>query len=221
MRKIRFDVDEEREIHPILENYIPVVKGMAETLGENGEIVLHDLSRPDSSLFVIAGDITGREVGAPSTNLVLRQYREKDEPEDLLNYSVDLPDGRMIKSSIIFIRDLEGEVIGCLGINYELTNMIMAKKSIEKFCNLDNNHNKRTELFTANINEMIDLLIEQAKGMIDRPVPYMSKEDKIKIIEYLNDKGAFVVQGAVEKIGEKLGVTRHTIYNYLKEIEAE
>jgi predicted transcriptional regulator YheO len=47
----------------------------------------------------------------------------------------------------------------------------------------------------------------------------MEKDDKIEVIKYLDQKGAFMIKGAVDHAAEKLNVSRYTIYNYLKEVE--
>ncbi len=49
----------------------------------------------------------------------------------------------------------------------------------------------------------------------------MQKEDKIIMIRYLQKHGIFLVKDAIERIAEKLNVSRFTIYNYLAEIKPE
>ena len=51
-----------------------------------------------------------------------------------------------------------------------------------------------------------------------KPVSYMQKEDKLAVVEGLENRGIFDVKGSVEYVAERLGVTNFTIYNYLKEI---
>ena len=54
--------------------------------------------------------------------------------------------------------------------------------------------------------------------LMAKPVAYMQKEDKLAIVDRLEDKGIFDVKGSVEYVAERLGVTNFTIYNYLKEV---
>lgn len=211
--------DSVQDRDPILENFRSIAIGIAKTLGEKGEVVLHDLNNPESSLFLIAGDVTHRKIGAPCTDLVLSQLRAKKDPEDLLNYSVQLPDGRRIKSSIIFIRNLEGKIIGCLGINYDLTEMEMAMSTITSFSRTDYTKEEKRETFASTIQEIIEAMIKEAKESVGRSVPYMTKEDKVEVISYLEKKGAFLVKGSVDLVAQNLGVSRYTIYNYIKEVE--
>ena len=45
-----------------------VMKAIKELLGPSCEVVLHDMSDPDSSIVAIEGDVTGRCAGGPLTD---------------------------------------------------------------------------------------------------------------------------------------------------------
>ena len=49
------------------------------------------------------------------------------------------------------------------------------------------------------------------------PVKLMEKEDKLQIVKRLDEKGVFLVKGAIDHVATILGVSRYTIYNYLDE----
>ena len=205
-------------MHPTLTSMIPIATGIANTFGENTEVVLHDLSNLESSLCFIVGNVTGRQIGAPCTDLILEQLKAPDGPKDLCNYSIKLADGRQVKSSILFVRDEDGKAIGCLGINFDLTDMTMAKKVIERFCATEQSDGgERHETFSNSIGEIIHAMIMEARDRAGKSVPYMDKDDKVKIIEELERKGAFMVKGAVALVAKELGVSSFTVYNYLKE----
>lgn len=56
-----------------LKQIAPFVDAIAETLGKNCEVVLHDFHYPERSIVKIAnGHVTGRTVGGPTTDLALR-----------------------------------------------------------------------------------------------------------------------------------------------------
>lgn len=215
-------IDTERELHPCLESLIPIAKGIYETLGKNSEVVIHDLNTPESSIVFLAGELTTRDLGGPVTDLVLRSLRNEEKPEDILNYSNKTKDGRIFKSSTMFIKDENEEIIGCFCINYDMTDLILAQNIIDGFCSVEEGVQKESEqqeTFGSDINEILREMIEKAKKQVDKPVPFMSKEDKLEVIRFLEEKGAFLIKGAVEVVAEDLGVSRYTVYNYLKEIE--
>ena len=56
----------------ILNSYLSVADGVAEFWGENCEVVVHNLSRLDSSVMkIINGHLSGRQAGAPISEVTL------------------------------------------------------------------------------------------------------------------------------------------------------
>ena len=79
--------------------------------------------------------------------------------------------------------------------------------------------NKKTgELFAHDISEVMESIVRAELETASKPVSYMQKEDKLAVVEGLENRGIFDVKGSVEYVAERLGVTNFTIYNYLKEI---
>ncbi|NUT94782.1 MAG: aminotransferase class V-fold PLP-dependent enzyme, partial [Saccharothrix sp.] len=64
---------------------IPTVHSLADALGPGTEVVLHDLSALPNSIVAIAGDLTGRGVGGPMTDLLLGLVR-RGTTQDLAGY---------------------------------------------------------------------------------------------------------------------------------------
>ncbi|QGP94038.1 Transcriptional regulator DauR [Neomoorella glycerini] len=213
------------QIHPALEAMKPVARGIAATFGKNCEVVLHDLSEPSSSLIFKAGSVTNREIGAPVTNLVLEALqRYGDATKDLIGYLNRTKDGKVLKSSTIFIRDNSGKIIGCLCINFDLTEFQLAKNILEDFCQLKDlaeaGFERTQEQFARDINEVVDNVVENVLQELGKPVPVMTKEEKVKAVEMLDDRGIFLVKGAVDVVAQALAVSKYTIYNYLEEARA-
>ena len=77
----------------------PIVSGIQQTFGPTCEVVLHDYRHPSRSAMAVAGDVTGRTVGSPASEIGLRMIKLGDEALDELNYPARLPDGRQIKST--------------------------------------------------------------------------------------------------------------------------
>ena len=62
----------------ILQHYIKLTEFLGKALGPDYEVALHDLTRKDRSIIAIANNyISGREVGAPLTNMSLGILRDK------------------------------------------------------------------------------------------------------------------------------------------------
>lgn len=210
------------DIHPILKSYLPIVKGLAETLGKNFEIVLHDLSDLESSVIAIEnGHITNRTIGAPATDFLV-EFIKKDQKANKnmeLNYMTQTKEGKKLKSSTFLIRDGE-DIIGALCINIDLTNIRIAQNFLEELIRIEN-EDQPVENFPEDANSYLNLMIEKALEEINKPITYFSKNDRLRIVSYLNEKNIFNIKGSVEILAKKLNCSRYSIYNYLTEIGAE
>ena len=56
---------------------------------------------------------------------------------------------------------------------------------------------------------------EQAISNIGKPAALMTKDEKIKVVQYLNDAGAFLITKSGDKVASILGISKFTLYNYM------
>jgi hypothetical protein len=66
----------------------------------------------------------------------------------------------------------------------------------------------------------LDRLIEQVERELGAKLPDLSREDKQRAVQLLDDRGAFLLRRAVEDVADALGVSRITVYNYLNAIRS-
>lgn len=198
------------------------IDGLYETLGCRYEVILHDLSQLEQSIVAVRGNITNRKVGGPPTNYLLKFLRKYgDEAPNQINYRNETSDGRVLRSSTMFIRDEDGHIVGSLCINQDLTDYIVASKLIQENISFQESEEKvegTEEVFAHDISEVMEVMVSGELEVMQKPVAYMQKEDKLAVVESLEEKGIFDIKGAVEYVAERLGVTNFTVYNYLKEI---
>lgn len=205
----------------ILEKYKPIADMIVSTFGSNCEVVIHDLNQVQSSLIYIKGSVTGRELGAPTTEVILKELRQHgDNVKDKLGYTTRSRDGKFIKTSVSFIRNVEGKVIGFLGINFDITPFTMVNQILSEFsATNDMNHIEEplTESYAKNIEEVFENIIQSTLAKIEVPINRMSRDDKIFFVQKLDATGGFMIHGAVDRIADLLEVSKQTIYNYLEE----
>jgi predicted transcriptional regulator YheO len=210
-----------------LEQFFPLVDAIAETFGKNCEVVLHDLSKPERAIIKIAnGHVTGRSIGGPITDLGLLLFeREKKSKKNkpLIGYHTKTKKGAELKSTTIFIRNNKGKVVGCLCINIDITPYKSSKSILEELCNTSilsdvDGELESPEKFESSIDTLINELLEQSIKKIGKPLGYMDKEDKLRIIRDLKEKGFFLIKGGAKRVSSELNVSMPTIYKYLEEI---
>ena len=201
-------------VQPFWEN---LAKGLAGHFGENCEIVIHDLSMDTAHTVVCIenGHVTGRKVGDGSSRVVLEALSKKpEELHDRINYLTQTENGRILKSSTMYIRDNDNKVVGIFGINYDITNFMMVDYTLKSFINV-NEDTEKPEKINKGVNDLLNELIAQSVQLVSKPVSQMNREDKIKAIQYLHDAGAFLITKSGDKISKFYGISKYTLYNYI------
>ena len=202
-----------------LKTYIPIANLIAKTFGKNCEVVIHDLSIPQNSVvYTVNNHVTGREVGQSFEHLVKDVLLSKKFDNDYTaNYITIAKDGRKIKSSTALIRDSEDKVIGALCINYDLENLNHIKFFLDEFMTAEQEKIETTVEPFDNVMEIVDDLIDTIIG--NHKIEHLKRKDKIELIYFMDKKGLFLIKGAIEKVAEKLNISKVTVYSYLDEIK--
>ena len=200
-----------------LEELRHIAKGIAAQFGPNCEVVVHDLSQhPDHTIVAIEnGHVSGRKVGDGASNVVLERMEHQDrEAQDHLSYLTRTPDGKVLKSSTIYIRNSRGKVTAILAINFDISAMLLAGEALRDFISVDEPQSAEPEKI-ININDVLDELIGQSVALVGKPAALMNKEDKIRAIRFLSEQGAFLVTRSGEKVAKYFGISKYTLYSYL------
>ncbi|CAN7222569.1 helix-turn-helix transcriptional regulator [Paenibacillus sp. LjRoot153] len=196
-----------------------LVTGLAAQFGENCEVVLHDLTGSyESSIVAIAnGHITGRKVGDPGTNLGLELLRGNHVNGNKFNYLTQTKDGRILRSSSMYMKNKAGKIIGSLCINMDITDLMVAEKTLKNLINPAGEQAEVRESFVTSVSDLLDALIQEAQEVIGKPVAVMTKDDKMRMIQLLDAKGAFLIKKGGEKICTYLNISKYTLYSHLEE----
>lgn len=200
-----------------LEELRHIARGIAAQFGSGCEVVIHDLSRhPDHTIVVIEnGHVSGRKVGDGASSVVLeRMEHQEQEAQDHLCYLTRTPDGRILKSSTIYIRNSRGKVAAILAINFDISALMMAADAVKEFISVEESQPAEPEKI-ININDVLDELIQQSVALVGKPAALMTKDEKIRAIRFLSENGAFLVTRSGDKIAKYFGISKYTLYSYL------
>ncbi len=204
------------------ENLSRICAAVSQTLGRYCEMVIHDFKDLKRSLVHVSGNVTGREVGAPVTDLVVKELKAQgDAAEDLLCYRTQTPDGRTLKSSTCFVRDRQGKVLGAVCINLDISGFAGALRQLEELTRMDTGERSEgPETFAGNLAETLDAILDRALTEVGKPPAAMTRAEKLEVVGILEREGAFLIKGVVGDVARALGVTKYTIYNYVNELRA-
>lgn len=197
-----------------------LARGIAQQFGSNCEVVVHDLDSNDVEHSIVAienGHVSGRRVGDGPSHIVLEALRgDCARLEDRLAYLTRSDDGKILKSSTIYIRDDDGRAIGVFAINYDITLMLAMEENLKQFTATDQDQ-REPERISRNVGDLLDELIEQSVKIVGKPVALMTKEDKVKAIQFLNETGAFLITKSGDKVCKFFGISKYTLYSYIDE----
>lgn len=197
-----------------------IANGIAKQFGNNCEIIIHDLTNNNTESSIVAienGHVTNRKPGDGPSHVVLEAlHGDRSNLKDHLNYLTKTKDGKILKSSTMYIRDNSGEAIGIFGINFDISTLLLIDNSIQNLITTsEENEKKEPEKIAQNVNDLLDELIEQSVKLVGKPVALMAKDDKIKAIQFLNNTGAFLITKSGDKISKYFGISKYTLYSYI------
>lgn len=188
--------------------------------GDRCEVVLHDLTNEYNHTIIDIrnGHITGRKVGGCGSNLGLEVLSGNVEDGDRFNYVTTTPDGKILRSSSIYIKNGEGVVIGSLCINLDITESIQFEGFLHKYNHFESG---QKEFFAHDTNSLLEFLIQQASQSIGKAPVEMNKEERLSFLRHLDGKGAFQITKSSVRICKELGISKFTLYSDLDIIRGQ
>ena len=206
---------------------IDALKAMANALGgmlgPDTEVIVHDLSCLDHSIVAIAnGHVSGRTVGDAifaglRGDIGLKQLTEGIHTDELTTlvdgYQTHTPDGRELNSLSLLYRDSSGQAFASLCINADHTRLRQVRDAIDAMLQPEVSQ-PAAETPIASVEDMAHRIIDESIAQVggDDAKP-LSRKMRVSAVKAMNARGLFLVRSSVDIAANRLGVTRHTIYN--------
>ncbi|ASM35960.1 helix-turn-helix transcriptional regulator [Campylobacter sputorum] len=203
--------------------YIKFVNFLAEILGENYEIVLHDISEEGSKIVAIKNShISGRSINSPMTGFALELIQSKRylECDYLTNYKATTRLNLGISGSTFFIKNGD-KLEGMLCINYDgskyakIVNEILSLGNINPF--LD--PKMFMEDAVEQLSDSIDEIIENILSIKSSDTKDLKPKQKSQCISKLYEKGIFNIKNAIPAVAKYLNLSEPSVYRYLQKIQ--
>ena len=204
----------------ILNHYVKAGEIIAEMFAPYLEVVIHDLQAPEHSIIAIFNNhVTGRKIGDGTSNIGYKKLADK-LPDKIVNYNNKSPSGTDLKSSSLTIRNRKDEIIGSMGLNYDLSSFVNVKEFFEMFTKtvvLDD-FPKREEFFMWSVKDEIQQALNKYIASHDLQGKVLNRKDKLNVVAYMKKDGHINKKGAISILSEMLAITRPTLYKYIKEV---
>lgn len=220
-------------------SYVSVAELIARTF-PNAEVVLHDLSKPQHSVVYVANNsVTGRKVGQTFHHLIEKAVFAGNPADGVVDNYFFKKEGKQIRSSSLLIRNEAGELIGALCINVDVTaaqqiidlasGLLQGRAKGEKSMSDLSDSACTLPAVSANfealekeqsvqhfVNNMVDSMINELNADGKK-----TKEDRLELIRFMDERGVFLVKGSMEYVAGKLGLSKVTLYGYLDKIHGK
>ncbi|WP_300415940.1 transcriptional regulator [uncultured Oscillibacter sp.] len=217
----------------LLRQYVKLTEFLGAALGPDYEVALHDLTDKDRSIIAIAnGYISGREVGAPLTNMALGVLKDESyEWQDYrLHYSGVSVTGNLLRSSTMFIKE-GGKLIGMLCINFDDSRYQAFAREVLTLCHPNQFFQAltqpeevpadalRPETFRNSTEAVTQDAVAHELERLGVPADRLTSEERLRIIAALDASGIFLLKGAVKDVAACLGCSQASVYRYLSQIK--
>lgn len=211
-----------------LEEYKRIVPFLGAALGRNVEVVLQDCreTSPDKRIVAIAnGHVSGRVIGGSLTDYALRCIHEGvwKGADSETNYTARTSEGKILRSSTYFIKD-NGTLIGMLCINVDTSAYQKLSADILRLIDLDFAPAQEAQARENLNNSFRDIsreAIAETFHSYDVDLKKLEQNERIRYLETLQNKGAFLLKGAVPEAATLLNCSEASVYRYLSKINAK
>lgn len=192
-----------------------MLEGMVKLLHPYAEGAIHDLK--EGKIIALYNNISKRSIGDASVVTELG-IDIKDFPDVFDPYYKTNWDGRRLKCTSITIRDEQGEPIGLVCINFDTTVFEDMNAQLGSFLTLQNMGSLNpVEQFAVDWKQQVNEFVNAYTITNNVALTALTRDEKADLVKQLYSHGLFNYREAANYIAKILGVSRTTIYNYLKE----
>lgn len=212
-------------MHFSLEFMKAFTDNLGKLFGNKCEIIIHDFtSGYDSTIVhIVNGEVSGRSVGGCPTNLFFEHLADfGSKADEFSQYFSTMPDGRLIKSSTSFLKGENGEILGSICVNVDVSDLASIIPQLTSFLTRGHAQNVSVgnEHFAKDVNDLMEGYLVQVEADIGMPANKMKKQEKLRALSFLESKGVLQIAKANVKLCEFFNISKFTLYNYLNEIHS-
>lgn len=196
-----------------LKPYVALCDAIGKLFYPNVEVVMHDLE--SKKLVHIVNAFSKRRVG----DAMLSDAKDVSAlKEDFVGpYDKRNTDGKRLKSVSVIVRDTDEKPIGMICINFNIEVVESLFESLKGLLHISNAPVvKPSVLFSQSWQEHTDEMIEKYLSEKNISLLGLSTNDKKELVWFLEKEGIFAIRNVVLYVCNVLGISKATIYNWLK-----
>jgi len=217
-----FDIEFTDRDRECLETNFRLAETIADFIGPHCEVVIHSFESFEKSVVkIVNGHHTGRKVGSPITDMGLKMLSVFESTGEVTpkSYFTTSKDGSLLKSTTCVLAGENGKPIGLFCINMNLSHPF--PEIIKTLMpDMAHSHVGVHENFSSSTTEVIEQALDHAIAEVDNDASINLKGRNKAITKLLLENGIFELKEATALVSERLGITRHAIYKYIREFRS-
>lgn len=218
-----------REDQNILNSYKNIVDSLAEVIGPFCAISLYAREEETISVLkMVHGDDIGQNVDSALTGLALKMLhdvegltqRKRDQQNFSQTYFTQLNHAAFMKSNMIAIQNSASNIIGllCIHINLHapLSQIIQSFVPAEEI-----DSSSGPALVATNVEALVDQALEDTIADVNADKSLSNHMKNKQVVIELHDKGIFDIKDAINRVADRLNISKHTVYLYIRQRKTE
>lgn len=214
----------ERKEH--LEALLPLMRFFSEMLGPDAEIILYDVE--DRVVYQVLNPMDGEMVpgsGMRSLERTFLDSRIYEKEEFIVNYRALSRSKHKLKSATFFLKNNpQRRLRGMVTVNINVERLVELRDMLNVMISGSHPYDARPgDSFLNSFEVSVEGLVSQAiREELDRygvEPTRLSYQEKMEVVRSLDQKGIFLVKGAIAELAAALKTTEVTIYRYLNKLQ--
>jgi D-arginine utilization repressor len=190
--------------------YFSIGEAIATLFHPYVEVVLHDLRT--GRIVRIWNVSTDRQPGDLSH--LNRAQDQFDIKQAVLGpYEKALPSQGRTKSVTAALRDPDGELIGFLCVNLEVTLIDSVTAMLTSFASSDM---KRPEpIYRNDLQQHISYLVRDYSLRVNKPIDHLARQERVDLVSLVDRAGLFQARNSINLVAKAMQLSRASVYNLL------
>lgn len=193
--------------------YFPICEAIVTLFHPHVEVVVHDLRT--SRIVRIWNCWSDRRAGDLS-NLDHPERQFTSDQAVLGPYEKALPSQGRSKSITAGLRDDDGELIGLLCINLDVSLIDRATAMLTSFSSTA--MHRPEPIYRTDVQQHLNYIVRDFSMQVNKPVSSLSREERMELVSNVDRAGLFQARKSVDHLAKAMGISRASVYNLLNDL---
>ena len=210
-----------------ISRFLPLAKFISEMMSPDCEVILynvetrtvyHDINPLDEEMTI------GSEMRSLERSFLDKRRYEQDD--FIVNYRALSKRKNKLKSATLFLRDDNRKLVAMLTVNENVDRLVEMRDMLNIMVSGKRPYDGEQgasfyNSFDVSVEGMVTNTINEELAKYNVSPTRLSQQEKLEIVRSLDQKGIFLVKGAIAELASVLQTTETTIYRYLNKLSVE